>query len=446
MPLSEPDAAHLLRRVGVIGSDEEVAHFAGRERADAVDEILAVNPTLPTRPGFAEAHSVWPGITNFRQWWINRMINARWVSRGASTPSPLEEKMTLFWHSHFATAASKVEDLRVMWGQNNLFRRDSRGSFDTLLRDVTTNGALLFHLDNPQNTVWDLQENFARELMELYTTGPDHFTEQDVVEMARAWTGHGTIGWVGFWDQRYRFYPDDHDNGPKTLFGQTANYDGPDTISLFTSGVRKDATARFIATKLWRYLVSDDPAPSSIEDLVAAWSPTMNLTDLLRALLLHDDFWATETRYALVRSPIEFAVAILRQFGLVAGDSGIHYLMDDMGHELLEPPSVAGWGTGRDWLSTQTLWGKARFVTGMRWNEDVWKRFYDAGDADTRESVTPAQAANRIINVLNIPEPSATTHQALQDFWTDHVNGSDQWAAKYNSVVVGALTPEFQVA
>ncbi|MGI9622322.1 MAG: DUF1800 domain-containing protein [Acidimicrobiales bacterium] len=446
MPLSQSDAAHLLRRVGVMGNQEEIDHFAGRERADAVDEILALEPTLPARPGFAESRSVWPGIVDFRQWWVNRMVNARWVNRAAATPSPLEEKMTLFWHSHFATAASKVEDLRVIWGQNNLFRRRSTGSFHTLLSEVTTHGALLFHLDNQQNTVEDLQENFARELMELYTTGPDHFTEEDVVEMARAWTGHGTIGWIGYWDQRYRFYPSDHDNSPKTLFGQTANFDGPDTIALFTNGVRKEATARFIATKLWRYMVSDEVPASAIDDLAAAWSPTMNLTDLLRALLLHDGFWADEARFALVRSPIEFAVAVLRQLGLASGDSGIHYLMDDMGQALLEPPSVAGWGTGRDWLSTQTLWGKARFVGGLRWNDDVWRRFYDAGDSDVRESITPRQAANRIINVLGIPDPSPGTRQMLEDFWTDHVNGDDRWAAKYNSVIVGTLAPEFQVS
>jgi uncharacterized protein (DUF1800 family) len=439
MPLSHDDAAHLLRRVGFAGLDAEIEHFAGREVADVVDEILALTPTLPTRPAFARNRSVWPGIRDFRHWWIQRMIDANWVDRTAATPSPLVEKLTLFWHSHFATGASKVEDLRAVYDQQHILRDRGKGTFGGLLHAVCTDGAILSFLDNHLNTADSPQENFARELMELYTVGPSGFTERDVVEMTRAWTGHGTIGWEGSnWNQTYRYYPDRHDNGSKTLFGQTANWNGPETLSLFTTGVRAPACARFLARKLWRFFVNDSPTDAQIARLAAALGPTMNISALLRTMLTDPAFW--DSRYATVRSPIEFVVDVLRRTGVRSEDSGIEWQMDGMGQGLFAPPSVAGWDVNGHWVNTKVAWGKARFVNGLRWNEDYHSRFDDILDEPTA-----AAAVDRMLAYFGLGWASPETRAALAQLWRSH-GRRHQWAAKHNIIIAATMSPEFQVA
>lgn len=439
--LTSSDAAHLLRRVGFGGTTAEISHFQGMTREDAVDEILGINPSEPSEPGFIHNPEWWVRLADLRWWWFDRMIAARWVNRSNSTPSPLVEKMALFWHSHFATGVSKVEDLSACYHQNHILRRDGLGDFHDLLYNVCTDGALLRYLDNDSNEKDNPQENFARELMELYTIGPDDFTEQDVVEMARAWTGHGIVGWVGYWDATYQYRSNLHDNGSKALFGISArNWNGPDTLDELVYGVKQDACARFLVGKLWRYFVNDQPSAGHIDEMVDAFTPSMNITTLLRELLLHDEFWAAGTRYGLVRSPVEIVTDVLKRTGLAPEDSGLQWNMGGMGQELFEPPSVAGWGTNAYWVSTTGAWGKADFLSHLRWQQPVHSTFEDLMDEPNA-----AAGAQRIIDVFGLTNVSAQTRSALEDFWDDH-DQRDGWAAKHNALMVGALCPEFQVA
>lgn len=442
MSLSHDDAAHLLRRVGFAGLDAEIDHFAGRAVGDAVDEILALTPTLPARPPFARNRSVWPGIVDFRTWWIQRMIDARWIDRTAATPSPLVEKLTLFWHSHFATGAAKVEDLRTVYDQHHILRDLAKGSFADLLGAVCTNGAILSFLDNHLNTADAPQENFARELMELYTVGPTEFTERDVVEMTRAWTGHGTIGWqdsISRWNQTYRYHPDHHDHGPKTLFGRPPrDWNGPETLTLFTEGVKAPACARFLARKFWTFFVDDTPTDAQVRTLADALGPTMDITALLRAMLTDPAFW--DSRYAAVRSPIEFVVDVLRRTGVPADESGIEWQMDGMGQGLFDPPTVAGWGVNGYWVDTKVAWGKARFVTALRWNEDYHRQFDDILDEPDDDA-----AVERMLTFFGLGWASPQTRTALARLWRSH-RRRHQWAAKHNIIVATTMSPEFQIA
>ena len=348
-----------------------------------------------------------------------------------------------FWHSHFATGIRKVEDAGEMWKQNNIFRARGQGRFGTLLdRVCTSNGALLRYLDNDTNVASNPQENFARELMELWTLGPDHFTEQVVIEMTRAWTGHGVVGWKNdHFDSGYKYRREHHDRGAKTLFGLAAkNWNGPDTLSLLTSGVRRDETAAFIATKLWRFFVNDDPTPSELDDVLSAFLPGLDITDALRAILSHPTFWAPATEFALVRSPVEIIVQALRQLGIEAEDGNFIWQLGSLGHELFEPPSVAGWGTGDYWIGTGATWAKAQWAISLGWNEDAWKHFEGFLDKNSA-----AAAADLVIDALRIPSPSGETRGALEGLWHEY-QSHDQWLTRHNTLYVGLLCPEMQVA
>ena len=441
MPLSPAQARHFCRRVGFGAKAGEVSLFETMERAEAVDYVLAQAPDGPTAPPGVNSTDWWEVLGDVQHMWINRMADAKWHNRTSTTPSPLEEKMTLFWHSHFATGISKVGDFGVMWDQHRILRNRSMGSFHTLLDRICTNGAILTYLDNDQNTRWQPQENFARELMELYTIGPHEFVENDVIEMTRAWTGHGVVGWIGHWVGDYEFHPEDHDGGSKTIFGQTGNWNGPNTLSMFTSGVKKNATAVFISRKLWQFFVNDEPTASELQTVVDAFLPSMNISHALRAILMHDTFWATSTRYALTRSPIEFVVDILRRLNIDAEDTGIRWSMQSLRQEIFEPPSVAGWGTGDFWISTQDSWARAGFLGSLRWDQRVHDKFSHLEDMDT-----PAEAAQEIIDILSIPSVSATSRAAMETFCNEHMNNRDRWALKHNAVIVGGMMPEMHVA
>ena len=208
-----------------------------------------------------------------------------------TSPTPLAEKMTLFWHSHFACGFEKVQDMSAMQDQHTIFRQYGMGDFGELLRRVSISSAMLVYIDNESNVAGGIQENFARELMELHTIGVGNFTEADVVAMARAWTGHNVVGWNGSWyDTTYHYYANRHDNGQKTLFGITDNWDatgqygGRSTINELVYGVKQADTARFIARKLFKFFVNISPTDTTVQNLANVFvGAGMNIAALVRA-------------------------------------------------------------------------------------------------------------------------------------------------------------------
>jgi len=288
MPLNARDVQHFCRRVGFGASQAEINHFKGRERADVVDEVLNLTVAMPPKPGFIQPSSTWwtqkwPTIN----WWMERMVDSSWTNRTASTPSPLVEKMALFWHGHFACSLDKVQDMVPVFDLHQLHRSHALADYETLVRKVSTNGAALTNLDNDTNVKGAEQENFARELMELYTVGVGNFSENDVVQMARAWTGHGNHGWSSRLDARYRFNSGNHDNGSKTLFGRTQNWNGPQTVTELVKGSKRQQTARFIARKLWLYFVNGEPTDAQVQQIASAFSNGgMSIKTAMRAILL----------------------------------------------------------------------------------------------------------------------------------------------------------------
>jgi uncharacterized protein (DUF1800 family) len=329
-----------------------------------VDQLLdfAPNPadTPPTSLGDPTVGD-WEQVVDLQKWWLDRMRTA---------PRPLQEKLTLFWHGHFATGQEKVNSARDMFDQNHLFRTEGLGSFENLVQKMSLQVAMLIYLDNDPNEKGAPNENFARELLELFTLGVNQYSQDDVVNSARAWTGHNVDYSV---DPRvYRFYPTRHDTGMKTFMGQTQNWDGPQIITrVLTVEPQRSIAARFIAKKLWTFFAFPNPSSTILDELVAPFvASNLDIATLLRTIFLHPEFYSATARQGLVRTPVEWVVACLKALGFSAQVTNPQWWMDQMGQQLFYPPNVAGWKNNAYWLNSTSLWARADFARNLTWRAD----------------------------------------------------------------------------
>jgi len=378
-PMREDDARHLLNRAGFGATPEEIERYAKLSRAEAVERLLhgtrteaqspppqwVSEPIVPLRklrsmtPEARRefiAGEIQRGL-DLRGWWINEMI---------TTPSQLTERMTLFWHNHFVSSQQKVRIARLMYEQNALLRRHATGNFGTLLHEVGKNPAMVIYLDSAQNRKDKPNENFAREVMELFTLGEGHYTEADIREAARAFTGWSIDRDTG----EYKFRRFIHDNGTKTVLGQSGNFDGDDVLDLLLA---KRATAEFIVTKMWREFVSPDPDAAEVRRIADAfYRSRYDVKTALRGLFLAPAFWAEANRAALIKSPVDLVVGTVRQFGIDYGDPvPFAIVTSQLGQSLFAPPNVRGWPGGEAWINSSTLLARKTFVERVFRVEDL---------------------------------------------------------------------------
>jgi uncharacterized protein (DUF1800 family) len=453
--LTSSDAAHLLRRVGFGGTTAEIDALTGLTREAAVADVL----DFSAAPVVVEP----PGLDDDNQWWAHSNAIDWWVHRMADTPKPLQEKLALFWHGHFCSGQETVGDMRDMFTQNQLFRPAGPGNsgglglgaFRDLLWQMSIGGAMLVYLNNDTNVRGAEQENFARELMELFTLGVGNFTEADVVAMAKAWTGHNTVGWNGSeYDATYLFRSNRHDTSDKTLFGITRNWDAPETIDELVTGSRQAATAQFLAITAYQFFTAEIPPASTVQQLVDAFVASgMSVRALVEAVLLHDDFWSAQARYALVRSPVEFVVATLKRTGMRFEPNSARGrgFLEPMGQTPFEPPNVAGWGLNGYWLSTATAWARGNFASWMRWQvgdePDQLPILPElATGSNGRVALSAPAAITLLFDVLGIVEPSAATRTRLEAWYSAANTPSNGWSIRGNALMLGLLTPDFQLA
>jgi uncharacterized protein (DUF1800 family) len=291
---------------------------------------------------------------SLQAWWINRMI---------VTSTPLREKLTFLWSGHFATGFEKVRSAALMYRQNQLFRALGAGSFETLTAAVAKDPAMQRWLDTATNVAAHPNENFARELMELFTLGIGNYSETDVQQAARCFTGWSFNRANGNFMLRARV----HDYGQKTVLGQTGDFDGDGLVHLVTTA---PASHRFIVTKLWSHLAYPvSPSDAVVGQLVPGYSKDLNITNLLRAIFLHPAFTGTTARTGLVKQPVEYVVGAARAFGLNAGPTvgadpappragarrappSLAAAARLMAQDLFNPPNVGGWPQNQYWLTT----------------------------------------------------------------------------------------------
>ncbi len=430
------DIAHLLRRAGFGGTASQIATLAAQPWATTVDQLLDFSSApADTEPDFFTVGGFqdWEKEYKLHQWWLDRM---------ATTTTPLQEKLTLFWHGHFATANYKVTDMLLMYRQNALFRSMAAGSFRDLVQQMSLQPAMLIWLDNDPNTKGHPNENFARELMELFTLGVNEYTQADIVASARAWTGHNTLDSDR---TQYHFYPSRHDTDLKTFMGVTQNWDGPDIINflLRDDATHKQIASRFIAKKMWTFFAYPDPAPSLVATLGDAFlAADLSITALVRAIFSHPEFLSTAAKQGLVRSPVEWIVACMRAVGITAEDANPQWWTEDMGQQLFEPPDVSGWRPNDYWLTTSRMWARANWAGYLVWQNDLRNTF------SSIVGMTVANAVQHAFDLMGIDSPSTHTRSKLEAWLTSQRADTNAWRdyTFINLLILVMLTPEMNLA
>jgi uncharacterized protein (DUF1800 family) len=287
-------------------------------------------------------------LLDLRRWWLERI---------ATTPEPLLEKMTLFWHSHFATSAEKVKDGYWMWLQNNTLRHHALGNFVALAKAISRDPAMMIYLDLPQSRREHPNENWARELMELFTVGIGNYTEKDVRESARAFTGYR----LDLATQRFRFAPNQHDAGEKNFLGCAGNFNGDDIIDILT---KQPACAEFIGRKVCRYFIEDEPSVQLVNLLAERIrAHNFEMKPLLWEIFCSAEFYSERVMRGQIKSPTQFIVQACKALGCeLPGPHVAQNAMRQMGQILFAPPNVKGWDGGKSWISTSTLLFRNNFA------------------------------------------------------------------------------------
>ena len=415
--------AHLTRRAGFGATREELERYVAQGYEATVEELL--NPADKT-PGLEDDDLI-------RRYHIERNSMhstvesaAYWLYRMINTKRPFEEKLALFWHGVFATGDFKIDNPRKILNQIEMFRRIGMGSFQTLLVQLSKDPAMIFWLDNKDNHGEAVNENYGREILELFSMGVGNYTEVDVRECSRAFTGWtmrnaqlhtvieslGSVWPYGRLEWQFQYDDQDHDHGEKTFLGHTGDLNGENVIDIIC---REPATARFIARHLYSFFVADEaqvPAwntvpprdPEAIQTLIDAYFKYQYDIQSVLRVLFNSDFFK-EARFARVKSPAELVVGTARLSGGYRsprmGDESLNDVTSFMGQKLLDPPSVEGWHTGTEWITSGSLVQRVNFATsefsdvtkpGVR---DIIERIKAQGPR-----LSPDQAADACLDLM----------------------------------------------
>lgn len=371
------EARHLLARTGFGGNWEQIRAFESMGYAEAVTAILNQTRKHPLTPPPEWVNEPLMSRAQIKQLskeerkklfqrWRRRSfeLKAWWFREMVQTDAPLGEQMTLFWHNHFTSGLRKVKSPKLMYGQNQLLRKHALGNFRQLIHAVAKDPAMLIYLDNVFNQKDKPNENFARELLELFTLGEGQYTEKDIKEVARAFTGWTIDRHTG----KFRFIRRRHDFGSKSFMGSTGNFDGDDIIDIV---LEQPGVATHITEKLWQAFISQKPDPQEIDRLAEVLrSNDYELKPLMQALLTCQAFRDPQTFGDMIKSPVDLIVGTLRVFQFPMGDGrGIVLASRRLGQDLMDPPNVKGWPGGTRWISSDTLMMRRqildRFLRGM---------------------------------------------------------------------------------
>ena len=377
--------AHLMRRAGFGANREQIGMHANAGYQNTVEALL--NPGEEDRMDDLLIRRFHPELSGMMG---PNAPGQNWLYRMATTSAPLREKMALFWHGIFATGYAKVIHGKALSDQTRMFRTFGMGSFKDLLIQLSKDPAMIIWLDNQDNHNGAINENFGRELLELFTMGVGNYTERDIKECARAFTGwtianreymelrsqrdsdwpYGRIAW------HFKYHPEDHDDGEKEFLGQRGRFNGEDIIHIIC---QQEATARFISRHLYSFFVSDEPPipewrytpptnPEAIDELTRVYfDSNYDISAMLRALFNSSYFQSQDSWYSKVKSPVELVAGVLRltgEFNRPRREIIDRYFQASyMGQFLNNPPSVEGWHQGTDWLDTGTLVERVNFAS-----------------------------------------------------------------------------------
>ena len=469
--------AHLLRRAGFGATPDELDRAVEAGYDATLEELL--NPIEDDELPMDLIRRYFVDQSDLRS---QPACAALWMYQLVHTQAPLREKMCLFWHRVFATGAHKLIQGRVVVNQIDMFREYGMGQFDELLLQLSKDPAMLMWLDNQDNHAYSINENYGREILELFAMGVGNYTEYDIKECARAFTGwrvvnpdymsikmrNNTARPYGYISWQFEYDDDDHDHNDKTLLGVTGDLNGEDAVDIIS---RQEATPRFIARHLYHFFVADEPGvpqwphvepkdPDAIQAMVDTYYESgYSIKEMLRTLFTSDFFKDESARYARIKSPAEMVVGTLRLAGGLEVPSSDAYAAAatcaNMGQSLLNPPSVEGWQGGEEWINTGAYVQRVNFASatlddpdkpGVRAIIDRVKTSVGGGE------LTPEELVDRCLEILGPLEPQESTRQGLINFASKHgdINFGDdesiENAEKAIVSVVGLIvaTQEYQ--
>lgn len=467
--------AHLMRRAGFGASRGRLDELVEQGYDETVENLLSAidRPTRMTDNLIRRYHPEYSGMMG------NQSPSGNWMYRMVSTDAPLREKVGLMWHGMFATGYSKLANGKVLHDQIRMFERHGMGSFKNLLMELSRDPAMIVWLDNSENHNGSVNENYGRELLELFSMGVGNYTEHDVKEAARAFTGW-TIGnteymtlksardsvWpYGRLSFHFEYKEHDHDNGEKEFLGHKGNLNGEDIVDIICD---QPATAAFLSRHMYSFFVADEPPvpewpykeprdPEAIAALSKVYFDSdYNVEEMLRFLFKSDFFKSEQARYQRVKSPAELVAGVLRltgEFNRPKVDMNPTNLQSTyMGQWLLNPPSVEGWHWGTEWIDSGALVERVNFASerlGNIENPGV-QTLIDRILSDSNGGLNAEDLVERALDELSVADISDKTRSALVEFAKTQVNQLDSGNAGAEQVanvlkLVGA-TPEFQRA
>jgi uncharacterized protein (DUF1800 family) len=428
-------AGHLLVRAGFGGSPAEIQELTDCGLQQGIEKLLTSVPTQPAAPTWAYPTSLKDLFDQIRlaatpeekvqarqafnkanreqmaeliQWWTQQMTD---------TKAPLQEKMTLFWHGHFATSAIKVRPAYKMWLQNQTLRTHALGNFGALTKAISRDPAMLVWLDLVSSHKENPNENFARELMELFTLGEGHYTESDIKESAKAFTGYR----IDPIEQSFRFVSNQFDPSIKVFMQKTGPWTGDQIIDIV---LEQPQCARFIVNKVWRFFAYEDPDPSLIDALATRFRQAQYETKpLLRTIFNSEEFYSERATVAIIKSPVQYLVQARRSLGVYAPEGrALENIYRQLGQIPFYPPNVKGWDGGKSWINTGTLayrYQLARWlINGIRPEQVGLPKFPPKATASPAEP-TQLQSMPAITeaNLAANPEPTVTPFPPLTSPW-----------------------------
>lgn len=447
MAIPPDDLAHLLRRTEFVVRPARVAELSSLDLPAVVESVLAVD-TGATTPANLTSYSSdgWQQYKDAGDWWINQMV---------TRPRPFLEKMVLFWHGHFVSAWSDVDHGFHMMRQLQTYRANALGNMLTLTQAMAIDSAMMVYLSNADNVKASPNENFARELMELFLLGANNgYTQDDVRAVARAWTGHNAL-----WNENpsisrtYAFRSSKHDYNVQSLFGLPqralgSGWNGPEVITEILTGSKKQLAATFIATKLWSFLAHPTPPAGVIDAILSAsgFADNNDIKNLLRVMLNRPEFYATAAKQGLVRTPIEYFAALCYYCQpMTADDLGLAWQSETTGQHMFNPPNVSGWRPNAYWLHTSGMSGRANIAQYAVWSLTQDGRPF--GDDSVISSRTTSAAVDFVANFFGLSLSTVTrnaiiaTHQADRDshsWWS--------WYTVGNLLMMVLMSPEMHQA
>jgi uncharacterized protein (DUF1800 family) len=393
---TEDHVRRLFWRAGFGARPDEAARWAKRGREATLSWVLDGRRGQPLR-GPAPTVDGKP-LDPFNEWGHNTLW---WLDRMIRSPRPLVEKMTLFWHDHFAV---NDQDTPLMMRQNQLFRRRALGSFPTLLRDITVDPAMLLFLSLVDSDKDAPNENYARELMELFTLGKG-YSENDIRQAARALTGF-KANWNSNGFQGTKYVPDRHDAGVKKIFGKRGRFDWKDVLDLVLA---HPSHPPFLVNKLWSYFVTEPPSRATTRNLARVYKRSgMKIKPVVAAILSHPALYKHLDAPDMVKSPVVYVAGSLRTAGLPLKTGSPTWMLDSMGQRPFDPPSVAGWEWGPAWMSSNSM--RVRFDWG---NQLVDEDLLGAKEDTVQPAPTPADALEQALNAVGRPWISHVTRAHL---------------------------------